>query len=102
MEKKVHLMKNTKFKLNQIFVLIILLAFGQGFGANCAANYVPPDNPVWDGSTKTEPCTKDGDYIIDNAAKLAWYSANYSKGNAKLTADIDLGGKLWTPIAAGT
>ncbi len=84
------------------FVLIVgLVLASQGFAANCAADYVPPENPVWDGSTKTEPCTKDGFYIIDNAAKLAWYAKNYDKGNAKLTADIDLGGKLWTPIAAG-
>ena len=84
-------------------VMFGLLAVGQAFGANCAADYVPPENPVWDGSTKTEPCTKDGFYIIDNAAKLAWYAnaKNYDKGNAMLTADIDLGGKLWTPIAAG-
>ncbi|MBR6378860.1 MAG: InlB B-repeat-containing protein, partial [Fibrobacter sp.] len=84
------------------FVLIAgLFLASQGFAANCAADYVPPENPVWNGSTKTEPCTKDGFYIIDNAAKLAWYAKNYDKGNAKLTADIDLGGKLWTPIAAG-
>ena len=82
-------------------VMFGLLAVGQAFAANCAANYVPPENPVWDGSTQTEPCTKDGFYIIDNAAKLAWYAKNYDKGNAKLTADIDLGSKLWIPIAAG-
>lgn len=83
-------------------VAVCLLGIGQGFGANCPANYVAPENPVWDGTIATsEPCTKDGYYIIDNAEKLAWYAMNYGKGNAKLTADIDLGGKLWTPIAPG-
>lgn len=81
--------------------MFCLLGVGQAFAANCAADYVPPENLVWDGSTKTEPCMKDGFYIIDNAAKLAWYGANYNKGNAKLTADIDLGGHLWIPLAAG-
>ncbi len=82
-------------------LMFCLLGVGQGFAANCAADYVPPENPVWDGSTKTEPCTIGGYYIIDNAAKLAWYGANYNKGNAKLTADLDLGGHLWIPLAAG-
>ena len=95
-----------KFKI--LVCTACLMLVGQAFAGNCAADYVPPENPVWDGSTKTEPCTKDGFYIIDNAAKLAWYAAygsdnkgNFTRGNAKLTADIDLGGKLWTPIAAG-
>ena len=82
-------------------LMFCLLGVGQGFAANCAADYVPPENPVWDGSTKTEPCTIGGYYIIDNAAKLAWYGANYNSGNAKLTADLDLGGHLWVPLAAG-
>ena len=88
-------------KLKVLTLMTCLVLVGQGFAGNCAADYVPPENAVWDGSTKTEPCMKDGFYIIDNAAKLAWYAKNYDKGNAKLTADIDLGGKLWTPIAAG-
>lgn len=91
-----------KWSFSNKFVLIAgLLLASQGLAANCAADYVPPENPVWDGSTKTEPCMKDGFYIIDNAAKLAWYAANYKNGNAKLTADLDLGGHLWTPIAPG-
>ena len=82
-------------------LMFCLLGVGQAFAANCAGDYVPPENPVWDGSTKTEPCTIGGYYIIDNAAKLAWYGANYNSGNAKLTADLDLGGHLWIPLAAG-
>ncbi|MBR2197937.1 MAG: InlB B-repeat-containing protein [Fibrobacter sp.] len=87
--------------MNKFVLIAGLVLASQGFAANCAADYVPPENPVWDGSTKTQPCTKDGFYIIDNAAKLAWYGANYNSGNAKLTADIDLGGYLWIPLAAG-
>ena len=56
---------------------------------------------AWDGFSTQEPAKKDGYYIIDSEAKLAWYAKNYSDGNAKLTADLDMGGKLWTPIAAG-
>lgn len=97
------LLKNRSQRTLLGIILFCLVGVGQGFAANCAADYVPPENPVWDGSTKTEPCTIGGYYIIDNAAKLAWYAnaKNYDKGNAMLTADIDLGGKLWTPIAAG-
>ena len=95
-----------KFKI--LVCTACLMLVGQGFAANCAADYAPPENPVWDGTSTEEPCTIGGYYIIDNAAKLAWYAAygsdnkgNFTRGNAKLTADIDLGGKLWTPIAAG-
>lgn len=56
---------------------------------------------AWDGTEKVEP-TKEGDYyIIKSEANLAWYAKNYNMGNARLDADLDLGGKPWTPIAAG-
>lgn len=72
-----------------VFVCALMLFVAQAFA------------DVWDGSA-TQQATKEGDYyIIDTEAKLAWYAKNYSKGNAKLTADLDMGGKLWTPIAAG-
>lgn len=71
-----------------VFVCAIMLFVAQAFAA-------------WDGSA-TQQATKEGDYyIIDTEAKLAWYAKNYNNGNAKLTADLDMGGKLWTPIAAG-
>ena len=75
--------------MTRFFTLVCLvLGMGQVFAA-------------WDGISKDEP-TKEGDtYIIDTESKLAWYAENYTKGNAKLTADLDLNGKLWTPIAAG-
>ena len=54
----------------------------------------------WDGKTKTEP-QKDasGAYRIGTAAELAWYAASDGKTAAKLTADIELAGFDWTPLA---
>lgn len=75
-------------RLCGVFVCAIMLFATQAFAA-------------WDGTSTAQP-TKEGDYyIIDTEAKLAWYAKNYNSGNAKLTADMDLGGHLWTPIAAG-
>ena len=76
-------------------VAVCLLGIGQSFGA-------------WNG-TDMEPATKvDGYYIIDTEAKLAWFanesnlkSRSEFKDSLKLTADLDMGGKLWTPICAG-
>lgn len=102
MEKKVHLMKNTKFKLNQIFVLIILLAFGQGFAAECT------DGTKWGDFTTTAATDSDGNgyYEIDTPEKLAWFACvttriagNYLKMKVELTSDIDLGGNLFIPIS---
>ena len=89
-----------KFPIFKILTLLVWLVLGMGTAfAACVTNST---NVVWDGSAKEEPCLVNGYYEINTAAKLAWYAKNYTKGNAKLTADIDLGGKLWTPIAAGT
>ena len=65
---------------------------------------------AWDGKEMVKPArdTKnDKVCIIDTEAKLAWYAKtgntnNYADCDAKLTADLDLGGELWIPIAAGT
>ncbi|WP_298770257.1 InlB B-repeat-containing protein, partial [uncultured Fibrobacter sp.] len=97
MEKKVHLMKNTKFKLNQIFALIILLAFGQGFAAMGSwrdhVSKKTPNNP-------TGEC-----YEIETPDQLAWFAKNVAEGCAKLVADLDMKGEgegyYWVPIAAG-
>ena len=81
-------------KIYSFLFVACLLGLGQAFAA-------------WDGTSKVEP-TKSGNVcIIDSEAKLAWYATasknnNYTKCDAKLTADLDMGGKLWTPIAAGT
>ena len=88
------------FAINRFKTLVLmagLVLVGQVFGA-------------WDG-TSTEPATpdEDGYFIIDNEAKLAWFAAqtntrdnnSFLAAKAKLTANLDMGGKLWTPIAAG-
>lgn len=55
----------------------------------------------WDGTTKTAPTQdKSGVYLIDTAAKLAWFADAVNKGgttiSGKLTANINLNGKAWT------
>lgn len=55
----------------------------------------------WDGTTKTEPAQDEsGVYLIDTAAKLAWFADAVQNGqtaiSAKLTANINLNGKPWT------
>lgn len=57
----------------------------------------------WDGTTKTAPTQdKSGVYLIDTAAKLAWFADAVNKGgttiSGKLTANINLNGKTWTAI----
>jgi hypothetical protein len=54
---------------------------------------------VWDGVTLTAPEVDDsGNYIIDNAAKLAYVCVNGNKSGAQyvITADLDLGGNMLT------
>ena len=58
---------------------------------------------AWDGVTKTEPKTDEaGTYQISTGEELAWFGAQVNSGmstlNAVLTADIDLGGNIWTPM----
>lgn len=55
----------------------------------------------WDGTTKTAPTQDEsGVYLIDTAAKLAWFADAVNGGqkaiNGKLTANINLNGKAWT------
>ena len=87
-----------KFQFFRKLLLLTLLTLGVGsaFGA-------------WDGTSMTEPSTEKIDgkdyYIIDSEAKLAWFAKQVNSGkksyNAKLTANLDMGGQLWTPIGAG-
>lgn len=62
----------------------------------------------WDGSSKTQPSgsgTAAAPYKIGTAAQLAWFANAVNNGSrsacAVLTADIDLNGQEWTPIANG-
>lgn len=55
----------------------------------------------WDGTTKTAPTQDEsGVYLIDTAAKLAWFADAVNGGqkaiNGKLTANINLNDKTWT------
>ena len=61
----------------------------------------------WDGTTKTAPTQdKSGVYLIDTAAKLAWFADAVNKGgttiSGKLTANINLNGKTWTAIGTSS
>ena len=67
---------------------------------------------AWDGKTKKKPAKtemvgKKEFFLIENEANLAWFadSVNQNKGtvllNAKLMANLDMGDKLFMPIAAG-
>lgn len=89
-------------KLKVLTLMTCLVLVGQGFAAlDCA------DGTVW-GEFKTQAATtaKDNYYVIDTPEKLAWVSCKTTNGSLvsnkfKLTTDIDLGGKLFIPIAAG-
>ncbi len=77
-------------------LLVLLLGIGQAFA-------------VWDGFSVQNAQKKKIDgkeyYIIDTEEKLAWFAQQVNSGkvgyNAKLTANLDMGHKLWTPIGAG-
>lgn len=61
----------------------------------------------WNGTTKTEPAQDEsGVYLIDTAAKLAWFADAVNGGqkaiNGKLTANINLNGKPWTAIGTSS
>ena len=89
--------KKFQFFRKLLLLTLLMLGVGSAFAA-------------WDGSVATTaPATETiGDktyYIIDTEAKLAWFAAQVNSGkksyNAKLTANLDMGGQLWTPIGAG-
>ena len=57
----------------------------------------------WDGTAKTAPTQdKNGVYQIGTAEELAWFADAVNKGgttiSGKLTANINLNGKIWTAI----
>ena len=61
----------------------------------------------WDGTTKTAPAQDEsGVYLIDTAAKLAWFADAVNGGqkaiNGKLTTNINLNGKPWTAIGTSS
>ena len=85
-------------------IFFTLLLFVVGVGLSFAA---------WDGKTKTKPSKteiidKQKYFLIENEANLAWFadSVNSTSGtiniNAKLMAPLDMGHKLFMPIASGS
>lgn len=59
----------------------------------------------WDGTAKTEPeKDENGIYLIGTAEELAWFADAVNSGNTeisgKLTDDIDLASRQWTPIGS--
>lgn len=95
-------MKSTKFNL--IFAIFILLAFGQGFAFDCKTG------TGW-GDFLTESVTPDdsGFYRINTPEQLAWFScvtvhnsSTYGSAKVLITDNINLDGKLFIPISAGT
>jgi len=97
--KKGGIMKRTNFIRPAVLALFFFLT---GMGEAVAA---------WDGSSKTQPKTEKIDgkdfYLIESEENLAWFSDSiYRAGgrsslNAKLERSLDMGGKLFLPIAAG-
>lgn len=84
-----------------VFVCAFMLFVAQAFAA-------------WDGTSKVRPQQdENGVFIITSAEELAWFSdtTNYKltgdgttqmyKVNARLDADLDLGGELFVPICGG-
>jgi len=95
---------NFSQKWGKILVGSCLALMGQAFAmdawVDAASSKAPADTTI---EKKTY-------YKIGTAAELAWFMKQTDLDNqdttvsinAILTADIDLGGKLWTPIAPGT
>ena len=57
----------------------------------------------WDGTTKTAPTQDEsGVYLIDTAAKLAWFADAVQNGQRDISANINLNGKPWTAIGTSS
>lgn len=61
---------------------------------------------AWGGGVATPSMNTDGYYLIDSGEKLAWFSQRVNSGNpnikAKQTANLDMGGRPFTPIGTST
>ena len=86
-------------------LLFFVLAAALVFGAVCVGGVSGAD--VWDGDIDIEwvgEGTKDNPYLITSAAELAGLAQKvnggetYSEKYFKLTTDIDLNNREWTPI----
>lgn len=92
-------------KLNKFVLIVGLVLASQVFALDCATG------TGWGDFLTVEATDSDGDgyYEIDTPEKLAWLSCMtvhksnpYGAAKVKLTADLDLEGKLFIPISAGT
>lgn len=93
------------FKKVTAVVLSLMMLLGTGipvfsYGAEKS------ETTCWDGSSKKEPQLTGEVYQITSGDELAWLADYVNSGNtsvkAVLRADIDLGGKQWTPIGSNT
>lgn len=88
-----------------VFVCAIMLFVAQAFALDCKTG------TGWGDFLTQEATDSDGDgyYEIDTPEKLAWLSCkmkhdnkNFKTAKVKLTQSIDMQGKVFIPIAAGT
>ena len=78
------------------------------FAALIVSLFAFPTSAAWDGSSVSTSLkgegTADSPYLVETAADLAYLAKSVNEGNTYegkyiiQTADIDLGGKEWTPI----
>ena len=103
-QKNNNLMKITN-TIKSIFVCLLLCLVPQ---IVCAMGQ---DYRVWDGSSTSEPQPWDNgtdfyDYIINEAAELAWITQNndaqsgFAGKRIYLNVSVDLAGHIWTPIGS--
>ncbi|MBR6727883.1 MAG: hypothetical protein IKM08_06790 [Clostridia bacterium] len=112
MKKKTLALAGILLVLLVTFVALILTAGAEATActeSDCTGSY---ENGFCDtcGGYQPAALNTDGYYEIDNAGKLLWFAALVNsnseellvdkavKVNAKLTADIDLTGHIWTPM----
>ncbi len=77
------------------------------FALSIVSHAAPLTYSVWDGTAS--PITPSGTvYTVTTAAELAWLSLNNDANNGyngytiRLDADINLDGRLWTPLGSST
>ncbi len=92
MEKKIQFIRKL------VLLTLLMLGAGSAFGADCLETAT-----IWkDCVSQPKDTTINGVTYkkITTEKELAWLSKNYGN-NAILLSDLDMGGKLWVPIAAG-
>lgn len=82
-----------------------LLINPEVFTVTIEPNFVGSENIEWDGKELKPVTPVGGVYNIGEAAELAWIAASINDGTVskqasiRLTSDIDLNNKPWTPIS---